>query len=51
MTMARPPDTPRIRRVSYEQATPFVECLMSKTLRTQEQVTDDGKTARHVTRL
>ena len=45
----QPPDMSRVCRVSYEQATPLIECLMNKTLLTVEQVTDKGKMARHVT--
>ena len=33
----QPPDMSCIRKVSYEQATPLIECLMNMTLRTQEQ--------------
>ena len=43
------PDMSHVRRVSYEQATPLIECIMNKTLLTMEQVTDKGKMARNVT--
>ena len=46
--MARPLDTTRIRKVSYKQATTLIECLMNKTFLTVEQITDEGKMARHV---
>ena len=44
----QPPDMSRVHRVSYKQTTPLIECLMNKTLLTVEQVTEEGKMARHV---